>query len=314
MPRPTVAIVGAGTWGLALAAAAARTGGETLIFSRKKQSSLPPGVRAAAGLHEVGEKARLLVLAVPSSAAQAVCIDLGDHVDGRHLLVHGVRGLAGETMTTVSGIVRETTPARRVGALGGPVLPDELTANKPSVMVCGSPFPEVNDAIIEAFGSETLRIYPTLDLKGLEWASALVGCLAILVGYIQEAGLEPGLLAAIITGAVLEAGKLIEGAGGQERTMLGFAGYGDLLAAVSQQGRPEVILGRSLAKGRPLAEAMAAAKLRVEAVELIPRVTAWAESQRIPVPVLRTVSRGLFGGATAEDVVRDLMQVPVSRR
>src|SRR5262249_53198335 len=149
--------------------------------------------------------------------------DLGDHLDGRHLVVHGVRGLAGEQLARVTEIVRQETPARRVGALGGPVLADDLLAGRPSVLVCGSHFPEVNDAVTAALAHESVRVYSTDDLVGLEWASALVGCLAIGVGYAQALGLSPGLIAAYISRSVAEGARIAAAAGGDERTLLGLA-------------------------------------------------------------------------------------------
>ena len=103
-----------------------------------------PAVRSAIAPHppatttsfaEVA-RARLIVLAVPSEVAREVLRLLGDHVDGSHLIVHGIRGLgSGGALETVSDIIREETPVRRIGALGGPVQATELTHKRPSTMV-----------------------------------------------------------------------------------------------------------------------------------------------------------------------------------
>src|SRR3954462_11002820 len=140
----SVAIIGAGTWGLALASAAARAGNETMLFSRRGEASAPKGVKLTKDLREVGTHARLLVLTVPSNVASEVARALGDHVDGRHLVVHGVRGLESRDgeLATIARLVRRETPARRLGALGGPALTEDLLAGKPGVLVCGSPYDE----------------------------------------------------------------------------------------------------------------------------------------------------------------------------
>jgi glycerol-3-phosphate dehydrogenase (NAD(P)+) len=209
--------------------------------------------------------------------AREVARSLGEHVDGSHFLVHGVRGLVeaqeprpdgGRDLLTISDLVREETPVRRVGALGGPAVASDLFAGRPSVMVCGSRYPDVTFSLHEAFSHPLLRLFETRDLLGLEWASALVGCLAIGVGYARGLGLGPGLLAAVITRAVEEGARLAEVAGGDERTLLGLAGYGDLLASISQTERPEVRVGEALARGRTLSEAIAEAGQRVEAIDL----------------------------------------------
>jgi glycerol-3-phosphate dehydrogenase (NAD(P)+) len=309
-----VAVVGGGAWGLALAAAATRTGARVLVHSRRDlQGALPEGAEQTSDFARVGREARIIVFAAPSEVAAKVARELGAHLDGRHFVVHGVRGLAGESMATICDVVRSETPARRLGALGGPTLSDDLLANRPSVIVCGSPFPEVNEAFAQAFRSNTLRVYSTTDLRGLEWASALVGCLLIGVGYAQAVGLSPGLVAAVISRGVQESARLAAAAGGDERTLLGLAGYGDLFASLAQRQRPEVLLGAALAQGKPLAEAVREARLRVEAIDLIPRVVAWAERHEVPAPVFSALARGVLSSRSHEAIVHELMTGPMER-
>ncbi len=318
MHRSGVAIVGGGAWGLALAAAAARTGTDespTLIYSRRSlEGALPKGVEQAHDLGELAERARLVFLAVPSQHVREVARDLGDAIDGRHYVVHGVRGLVGDDLETISDVLRQETPARRIGALGGPALADDLLMGRPSVMVCGSHYPEVNQAVCAAFVSPSLRLYTTEDLRGLEWASALVGCLAIGVGFAQGTGLGAGLSAAVIARSIQEAARLAAAAGGDEKTLLGLAGYGDLLASISQHERPEVALGEALAKGKTVAEAMRDSKQRVEAVELIPRVTAWGDRRGVRTPIFRALTEGVLTAQSPEMIVKHLMTGPVEDR
>jgi glycerol-3-phosphate dehydrogenase (NAD(P)+) len=307
-----VAVVGAGTWGRALAAAAARASGRALLYSRRTELSAPEGVEVTSEMKRVAERARLVVLAVPSAVAREVARSLGDVIDGRHLVVHGVRGLADRELHTISDIVRQETPARRLGALGGPVLAEDLLAGKPSVMVVGSNFPEVNDAVTEAFAGPTLRVYRTTDLRGLEWASALVGCLVIGIGAAKEAGTSAGLVAAVIARGIDEAAGIAAAAGGDEKTLLGLAGYGDLLASVEQEHRPEVICGRALARGKRIEEASREAGMRVEALELVPRVVEWAKKRGCSVPILHALSRAMFGEADLRQIIGELMTTPFS--
>ena len=278
---------------------------------------MPAGVVHARDVAEVAERARLILLAVPSGVARDVARALGPHVDGRHFIVHGVRGLVGraeegvaraaEDLQTISEIVRDETPARRVGALGGPALASDLLAARPSVMVCGSRYPEVILALRAAFAGPMLRLYATEDLLGLEWASALVGCLAMGVGFARGAGFGPGLLAAVITRAVEEAARLAAAAGGDARTLLGLAGYGDLLASIAQTERPEVLVGEALARGKSLEQSLEDAQQRVEAVELTGRLVAWAEARGVLAPVFGTLARSVLSGHTPDAIVRELM-------
>ena len=304
-----VAVIGAGEWGLALAAAAARAGSSVSLFSRRGEVRPPKGVTLTKHLGEAARHARLVVLTVPSTVAHDVARSLGDHLDGRHLVVHGVRGLPphDHELETVADVVRHETPARRLGALGGPALTADLMTGKPSVLVCGSAYDEVNGAVRAAFESRTLRLYPTADVRGLEWASALVGCLAVGIGYAQALEVSPGLVAAVISRSMDEASRIAAAAGGDARTLLGLAGYGDLLACIAQKERPEVRVGAALAKGANIAKALASAGSRVEAVELIPRVVAWTERNKVRAPIFAALGRLVTGKTSPDQLIDDLM-------
>ncbi len=307
----SVSIIGGGAWGLALAAAAARAGTKTALCSRRPANARIEGIEIVKEIEVAARRARLVVLAVPSGVSAEVARELGDHTSGESYVVHGVRGLYGDTLKTISDVVRDETPVRRVGAVGGPTLADDLLHGRPAVIVCGSRFPEVTEAFSAAFGSPTLRVYPTLDLRGLEWGSALVGALTIAVGYAQGLGMGPGLVAAFISRSITEASRIAAAAGGQESTLLGLAGYGDLLASTSQDDRPEVVLGRALAKGASLADALALAKLRVEALELAPLVVAFAEKHKVRAPIFHAIAQGILTGKGAASILGDLMSAPI---
>src|SRR5690606_34894431 len=132
-----------------------------LLSRREQNGSLPKGVRVIRDMKVAASHARLIVLAVPTTVARNVSRDLGDHVDGSHYVVHGIRGLEGDNLATITDVIREETPVRRTGALGGPALAQDLLAGRPSVLVVGSRYPEVSEAVTFALGSPTLRVYPT---------------------------------------------------------------------------------------------------------------------------------------------------------
>jgi glycerol-3-phosphate dehydrogenase (NAD(P)+) len=231
-------------------------------------------------------------------------------------VVHGVRGLSpsGDDLDTISDVIRDETPVKRTGALGGPALAHDILAGRPSVVVVGSRYPEVAEITSASLASPTLRVYPTSDLRGLEWASALVGCLTIAIGYAQALDMSAGLVAALISRSIGEASRIAAAAGGEEKTLLGLAGYGDLLASIAQSERPEVLVGRALAKGLPRDEALKAAQLRVEAIELIPRIARWAEIRGVRAPIFKALSAGVVEGKKADAILHELMTLPIEHR
>ncbi|NUP14306.1 MAG: NAD(P)-binding domain-containing protein [Polyangiaceae bacterium] len=302
-----VGVVGGGPWGIALARAVARTGADVTMHTRReaKDGRL---IKITQRYEDIG-RCQLIVLAVPSNVVREVARGIGDHLDGSHLIVHGIRGLApidmhlpGETpadkadaLHTVSDVLREETPVRRLGALGGPVQADELHHGTASALVVGSHYPEVTSAVTRAFNGPWLRVYSTHDLKGLELSSAMVGCMAVGVGFAKESGAGPGLLAALISRAVHDAGRLAVIAGAEEPTIYGLGGYGDLLSSIALDKRPEVIFGRALAQGKSVGAAVEAATLRVEAVALIPRLVAFARAHSVQAPAFEGLARMLEG-------------------
>lgn len=308
MSAVETAVVGGGLWGRALARAAARAGSRVVLVSRRKETP-PDGVEA--GHFADMSAASLVVLAVPSAVVPTVADEIAPHLTGRHVLVHGVRGLVAGDLSTISAVLHERTPVRRLGALGGPVLAGELWNGSPSVMVVGSRFGEVIELTRSAFAAPSLRLYGTRDLVGLEWASALTGCYAIAIGYAQGRKVPPGLVAAFVSRIVLEASRVAYAAGGEESTLLGLGGLGDLLAAAGQDDRPETSLGRALATGTPLADAEARTGQRIEAVNLLPVLGAWTKTRKVRAPILQAIVDGLLAGRAHDDLVRDLMVAPL---
>jgi glycerol-3-phosphate dehydrogenase (NAD(P)+) len=302
-----VGVLGGGPWGKALALAARRAGNHVVLCTRREHDDDLGDIQLTPRLDELA-RCRLLLLAVPSNQVRWVAHQLGDHVDGSHLLVHGVRGLSAKRLNTISQILRDETPTRRVGALGGPVQADELTQNQHTVVMVGSRYSEVRRAVNAALRSPCLLVYETDDLKGLEWASALVGCLSIVLGFVQGAKATPGLLAALISRGVDEAALIAAAAGADKQTLYGLAGYGDLLASLALPQRPEMVLGRGLAAGLELAEAQQKAQLRVEAIDLIPRIVRFANEHHLRCDVFEALV-GILEGHSAADIVGRLFDI-----
>jgi glycerol-3-phosphate dehydrogenase (NAD(P)+) len=303
--------VGGGRWGMALAAAAARKSKGVLLVSRREVEVSMPGVELVRDMTRAVERSRTIVLAVPSKVALEFTKVLATSVTSEHVVIHSGRGLVGDELATMSEVIARETPARMLGAIGGPALPGELLVGEPSVMVCGANDDIVGRSFLDAFTTPNVRVYTTNDLQGVEWAAALVGCIAIIVGYAQHLGLSPGSVAAAVTRSMQEAAQFTAAAGGSERTLYGLAGWGDLLACISQHDRPEVQLGVALARGLRIEDAVREVKQRVEGAELIPRLSAWAAKRRMRVPIFDAMANNVFLARPPDEVVHELMTLPV---
>lgn len=305
MTLPPVAVVGAGGFGQAVAHAAARCGRDVMLWSRSERRFDEPRIRWTASLADLRES-EIAFIAVPSPFVSALAEELAPHLDGRHYLVHVSRGLIGDELTPISRILREQTPAHRVGALAGPLAVDALRDGTPSGAIVGTRFPEVADAVREAIGSSALRIYDTSDVVGVEVASAMVGLLALTAGYAQAMKVNGPTLAVFLTRALAEAARIAPTLGADPQTLFGLAGMGDLMAVLAGDDRPEVRLGRALAAGTPLAAAGEEAGAHIEGVSIARRLADHAERMNLKAPITRAIV-GVLEGRSARDALAALM-------
>ncbi|MEM6290219.1 MAG: NAD(P)-binding domain-containing protein [Myxococcota bacterium] len=304
-----VAIVGGGAFGRALATAAARVERSVICWSRSKREPDHARISCTTDMAAL-RTAELVFLAVPSPHVSALSEELGKHLDGGHLVVHVSRGLVGNDIATLTEVVRETTPVRRVGALAGPLVARGLAEGEPGGAIVGTLFPEVADAVRDALGGPKLRIYATDDVVGVEIASAFVGLITLAMGYAKSLGFGPGTLAMLATRGMAEATRVGLARGGTARTFAGLAGFGDLLAATADDGRPELALGRALAEGEPLQTAAQRLGAYVEGVRIAEQVQAYGERARVETPIAAAMAKLVSGEVGREEAVAALMRRP----
>ncbi len=304
--NPPVGIVGAGAFGQGLARAASRAGRDVIIYSRAGQTVDAPRVTVTGDYADVAQ-AELVFFAVPSKYMREVADEMGAHLDGSHLAVHVSRGLVGDELETLTHVIRSTTPVRRVGALAGPLSAEDLADDRPSGGIVGTRFPEVADAVRSAIGGPKLRIYSTKDVVGVEVASAMVGLLALSAGFGQGLGLGPSTLAIMGTRGLAEAARVGAALAADYRTFNGLAGVGDLMSALTGDGRPELLLGRALGSGMSLEDAAKEAGANIEGAALAARATHFAKCRGFEVPIAAAVRDVLSGECSAKDALGKLM-------
>ncbi|MCS6797784.1 MAG: NAD(P)-binding domain-containing protein [Myxococcota bacterium] len=304
-----VGVVGGGPFGRALAVAAARNGRSVLLWSRRAPAAPAPGIVVTDDASAL-ERAELVLVAVPSPHIASIAAMLSRWLDGRHLLVHASRGLEGDGLRPLSHVLRERTAVRRVGVLAGPIVAAALEAGAPLGGIVGTLFGEVEEAVRAAIGGPTLRLYATRDVVGVEVAAAMVGLLSLAAGFCRGIGVGPGSLAVLLSRGMAEARRIGQALGAEARTFEGLAGHGDLLAAVAGDERPEVRLGRALARGLPLAEAVREAGAHIEGVSIARRVQRFAARAGLEAPVSATIADVIDGSLGPEGAIARLMARP----
>jgi glycerol-3-phosphate dehydrogenase (NAD(P)+) len=312
-----IGIIGAGTFGTALASVLARAGKRVVMWSRDvaivdainktrrcprlPAALLPEPLEATADPKRLAAEARFLVLAVSSRDVRERSKEIGDVIDGSHIVVHAIGALPAPVGRKGAHLVNERVsevmlagmPTQKVGVLAGPALPADLAENMYSSVVVASRFDEVvNEGRRLLSAPPTLRVYTSKDLIGVELASALAGAYTVAVGMADGLNTPAGARAVLVTRAVAEASRLGAAAGAEPRTFAGLAGLGNLLVRTVQGGdrSKDYVLGQRLADGVVTADASRTegARAALSAIEL-------AASLRVRMPVLQGIAAVLTG-------------------
>ncbi len=312
----TVGIVGAGTFGTALGSVLARAGRRVVLWSRDTavvesiqksrrcprlpEAPLPEPLEATADPKRLATEARFLVLAVSSTDVRERSRELGDVLDGSHIVVHAIGALAAPNNERVSEVMSLGLPTLKVGCIAGPALPDDLVANAFSSMVCASAFDEVVAEARRLLNAPPgLRVYGSRDLAGVELASALAGAYTIALGVCDGLKMGAGPRAVLITRAIAESSRLGTAIGADVKTFSGLAGLGNLLVRSASAKSADYILGKRIADGVITADAT-----RTEGARACAAGDALARKHKIRMPLLSGVAAVLAGKIDPKDAAK----------
>jgi glycerol-3-phosphate dehydrogenase (NAD(P)+) len=322
-----ILIVGGGSWGTAFADYLARQEkkvrlwvreGEVLesIRSSRENAVFLPGIELAAGLQACADleaevrSADVLVLAVPSKFIRAVMLRLKAGLREEQVLVNLSKGFESDSLKTISQVAAEVFGpgvSRQWLTLSGPSFARELAARHPTALVAASENGGLLERLQGRFSSDTLRIYRSGDLRGLEVAGALKNVMAIASGMINGLGYGYNTTASLVTRANMEISRLGIRLGARPETFWGLAGIGDLMLTCFGSLSRNFQLGRRIALGETLAGAEKSTPMVAEGVETTKAVHALAEQLAIEMPIACEVYRVLFAGKGVRDAIRDLM-------
>ena len=318
-----VAVIGAGSWGTAVARMSAAST-ETMLWARRAELAdriqhervnpdylpgvaLPEGLTATADLEHSVTGIDLLIMAVPSHGFRDV-LARAPVAPGIPIvsLTKGIERGSLKRMTEVVVEVVDADPSR-VGVLTGPNLAREVAAGQPAAAVVGMADESVGARLQSLLMSPTFRVYTNPDVVGCEAAGALKNVMAIAAGMAHGLGYGDNSKAALVTRALAELSRLGIAMGGRPLTFAGLAGMGDLVATCfSEQSRNRSV-GVELGKGRSLSEIVDEMQMVAEGVKTTEAVLALAERHGIEMPIARAVGGVLYEGARPSDMVEALM-------
>ncbi|MFN2462786.1 MAG: NAD(P)H-dependent glycerol-3-phosphate dehydrogenase [Candidatus Dormibacteria bacterium] len=320
-----VAVIGAGSWGTALACAIS-AGGETYLWARDREQAkqiqatrhnpryledlaIPDSVHVTSDLADAVYRVPILVLAVPAKAMRLTTRGIsgimrtqarrGDDVP---LVLSAAKGLDPESGALMSQVLAETLGDRAViGALSGPNIAREIAAGLPAGTVIASRDSERLAEAQRRISSDRLRAYTNDDVVGVEVGGAMKNVIALAAGIADGLGAGDNAKAAIMTRGLAEMTRLGRALGARASTFSGLTGLGDLVVTCASPHSRNRLLGMEIGRGRRLAEAEAEMTMIAEGVNTTREAVRLGERLGVDLPIARSVSRVIFDG---EDVIK----------
>jgi glycerol-3-phosphate dehydrogenase (NAD(P)+) len=323
----SVAIVGAGSWGTALAIHLARGGERVRLWGRSAEVveairasrrnpwylsdvPLPAGIEATADATAALGGATLVIVAVPSEFIAATLARLGPVTAP---VVSATKGFEPARHRRMSEVVAERWPAAPVAVLSGPTFAREVALAQPTAAVVASRNEALAADLQRRLGSREFRLYTNRDVVGVEVGGAAKNVIALATGLADGLGLGENARAALVTRGLAEITRLAVALGGEPATLAGLAGLGDLVLTATGTLSRNRALGMALARGESRATAQRATRMVAEGVPTVASALALATRHGVALPIAAEVAAVLFGGKSPADALASLLERAATR-
>ncbi len=322
-----IGIVGTGAWATTLGILLARTGYETVLWSRSETRAgelersrvnersvpgvqFPASMSVSASLDESFSESELVIVAVPSISVRENLKHLSYALSAVTSIVCATKGIEIESGKRMSEVIIEELPGfclDNIGVLSGPNLAPEIAAGKISSATVAFPSSSVSESVQSILSSDVFRVYRSEDVKGVELGGALKNIVAIGAGFIDGAGLGANIKAAYVTRGLHEITRLGVAMGAKADTFAGLSGMGDLIVTCYSTLSRNYRLGFGLASGRDLQSVLKELGQTVEGAPTSQAAVRLAHQLDIDMPITTATHAVLFEGASPRKVVNDLM-------
>jgi glycerol-3-phosphate dehydrogenase (NAD(P)+) len=316
----SVAVIGAGAWGTALAGVAARAGREVTLYARDAASAAQmaatrinprlPQVRLDAGVAVTSEIARaatadIILIATPAQHLREAVAALAPHLANATPVIATAKGIERGSHKFMTEVIAEAAPDARPAILSGPSFAEDVARGLPTAVTLAAKDEGLARALVQALGSSTFRPYHTTDVRGVEIGGAAKNVLAIAAGIVAGRKLGASAQAALTTRGFSELVRLGRACGARGETMAGLSGLGDLILTCSSPQSRNLALGIALGRGEPWSREKLA-----EGEFTAPVLIELAASQNVDMPVSNAVAAILRGAVTIDDAIESLLTRP----
>lgn len=320
----SIGVIGAGSWGTALALLLHNNGHKVTVWSAlpdevellqtKRENPdklpgviLPQEMLITADLKEAVAGKNVLVLAVPSPFVRSTAHSMKELVEKGQIVVNVAKGIEEKTLMTLSQVIEDELPQADVAVMSGPTHAEEVGKGIPTTIVVGAGSKKTAEYLQSIFMSEVFRVYTSPDVLGIEIGAALKNVVALAAGIADGLGYGDNTKAALITRGIAEIGRLGTAMGGKVETFGGLSGIGDLIVTCASMHSRNRRAGILIGKGYTYEEAMKEVKMVVEGVYSAKAAMGLAEKYDVQLPIIEQVNEVLFHGKKADEAVRDLM-------
>lgn len=327
-----IAVIGAGSWGTALAMVAARNQHHVMLWAREpevasaiNQAHRNPlylsefdleNIRATTNIEEAIDAADFALLVVPSHAMREIISRLRPSLNNKVVLVSAAKGVENSSLMrmeeVVADVLSESFEPRYV-ALSGPSFAREVAEGDPTAIVAASRDREASELVQRSLSSNVFRVYTNTDVVGVELGGAVKNVVAIAAGVVRGLGFGTNAVAAIITRGLAEMTRLALAEGARVETMAGLAGLGDLVLTCTGELSRNRHVGIELGRGRKLEEILGGMREVAEGVKTTRSIFELGRRLEIEMPITASIHALLYEDKPALDAANELMGRPLKR-
>ena len=319
-----VGVIGAGSWGIALAKLLRTNGNEVTVWSIVEEEvamlrrehehidklpgvKLPEDVLFTTDLKEAIVGKEFLILAVPSVFTRSTAKSMAGYVTEGQIIVCVAKGIEEDTLMTISDVTEQEIPCADVAVMCGPSHAEEVGIGLPTTVVAGAKTESTAKKIQDLFMNEVFRVYTSPDMLGMELGGSLKNVIALAAGMADGLGYGDNTKAALITRGIAEIAGLAVKMGAKVETLCGLTGIGDLIVTGESRHSRNRKAGMLIGQGYTMKQATDEVKMVVEGIYSAKAALALAKKYDVELPIIEEVNKVLFDDKPAKEGVKDLM-------
>ncbi len=317
-----IAIIGSGSWGIALAIHLANKGNNVKVWSFTQEETdlinkerkckflpnakLPENIYCTLSFEEALKDTDFILHVTPSKFTREIFKQYKQYVGNKPVIICS-KGFEKESLKTLDEVIKEEMPEARIGVLSGPSHAEEVSIAIPTVLVIASKDEEIKKQIQDTFMGPNMRIYTSNDVKGVELGGALKNIIAFCAGVAAGIGLGDNTFAALVTRGLSELTRLGVALGGEKETFYGLSGLGDLIVTCLSEHSRNRRAGKLIGQGKTLEEAKKEVGMVIESIDNIDVAYALGKKYNVEMPIIETSYNVIYNKLNPKTAVNNLM-------